>query len=170
MNKTWHVQRLQSKRTIRNFLERDRGYGAYALGDLEAPHWDVCEFFGVKALDNVPDEPQSLVLRYYGFETPLLVVFGESAGVEVALAQILDEHDVYFTASEALYPLLAPYYNLPDSRHMWRRAVPCSPTLRRIARKRNSRAVCAGHPVRSRSGTTARPGTRRSTTITVTVG
>lgn len=123
----WRVNPLHDKDPIRRFLNRDRAFGAYVLGDLDEPHWGYSEFFG--AFPGHADEPEALVLRYTGFETLLLVVLGEPGGVEAVLAHIADERRVYYTASEALYPLLQRRYETPGASLMWRMALSAGAAL-----------------------------------------
>lgn len=122
MTPPWHVEHLQEKETIRRFLNRDRGMGAYALGDLHAPHWQHCAFFGARR--EAASEPEALVLRYTGFDPALLVLFGDPAGADAVLAAILDTRSVYFTADEPTYPVIARHYATPAPDHMWRMVLP----------------------------------------------
>ena len=119
MIKIWRVRALHKKDVIRQFLNRDRGYGVYALGDLAEPHWSRCEFFGA-FLPN-QDTPESLTLRYNDFDPPLLVLFGNGDGIQATLPQVLDERDVYYTASDRLRLLLSPHFEVAG-RYMWRMA------------------------------------------------
>lgn len=114
----WRVNPLHDKDPIRRFLNRDRAFGAYVLGDLDEPYWGYSEFYG--AFPGHTGEPEALVLHYTGFETPLLVVLGDPEGIAAILDQMLDKRSIYYTVPEPLLPLFQHYYETPDARLMWR--------------------------------------------------
>jgi RimJ/RimL family protein N-acetyltransferase len=116
----WNVAHLTDKALVRRFLNRDRVYSAYMLGDLDDALWQHCAFYA--AVTPSSPEATGLVLRFTGFTPNLLVLAGDAQAVEALLMAAPDDQPVYFTATEPLYPIFQQHYTTPDSRHMWRMA------------------------------------------------
>jgi ribosomal protein S18 acetylase RimI-like enzyme len=124
---TLHSFHMADKDTVRDYLNRERVYSAYMLGDLDDEHWHHCEFYGAgPAAEN---SVAGLVLRYTGFSPNLLVLSGEPAPVEALLLSFDRTDPVYVTATDTNYPVFQQFYNTPEARHMWRMAFDTSTDL-----------------------------------------
>lgn len=68
---------------IREFLQRDRVWGAYALADLEPGLWEHTRWFGAG------EEREALALVFLGFAMPVVVALGDGEEAERALEEAL---------------------------------------------------------------------------------
>jgi ribosomal protein S18 acetylase RimI-like enzyme len=80
----WAVRREEDDAVIRAFLERDRDWAAYLLGDLDPPYRQHAHFY-LAASDGVDG---AVVLVYAPPEFTALVSMGEAEGAAAALAAI----------------------------------------------------------------------------------
>jgi ribosomal protein S18 acetylase RimI-like enzyme len=99
---TWRVRRLTDPAEIITFLERDRWYAAYAIGDLEPGFFEQCHWFGAD-LDEV-----------------LRSLMGEPVGLTMILGAALRPDTVFFTCREAHLPALQTHYLTGEIDHMLR--------------------------------------------------
>ncbi|MCW5850719.1 MAG: GNAT family N-acetyltransferase [Anaerolineae bacterium] len=100
------VELTQDKARIRAFLERDRLWGAYALGDLEPALFPHC-LWGV-ASDARGDV--ALVLLFQALTPPGLLTFGDPQGAIAILSEALQPAHVFFMiATEHLAALRELY-------------------------------------------------------------
>src|SRR5687768_8483041 len=82
----WQVRHEADDARLRAWLERDRDWAAYLLGDLESPYRQHAHYY-LAASDGVD---RAVVLVYAPPEFAALVSMGEAAGVAAALAAIPD--------------------------------------------------------------------------------
>jgi len=102
----WSVRRLTNPTEIAAFLEQDRGYAAYALGDLEPGFSEQCQWFGADLEGGL----RSLALLFAGLDPPALFLMGEPMGVALILRAALRPATVMFTCREShLLPLKTHY-------------------------------------------------------------
>ena len=113
---TWQVRRLTNPAEIATFLERDRWYATYAIGDLEPGLSERCLWFGAA----LAGELRSLVLLFEGLDPPALFLMGEPVGVTVILGTALRPETVMFTCREAHLPALQANYQTSGIDHMLR--------------------------------------------------
>ena len=100
------VELTGDKGRIRAFLERDRRWGAYALGDLEPALFPHC-LWGV-ASDARGDV--ALALLFQALTPPGLLTFGDPDGVAAILSEALQPPQVFFMIETGhLAPLRALY-------------------------------------------------------------
>jgi len=69
----WRVRRLADPVEIAAFLEQDRWYAAYAIGDLEPDLFEQCHWFGA----DLGGQLRSLALLFEGLDPPALFLMGE---------------------------------------------------------------------------------------------
>ena len=105
---------------IQAFLEQDRGYAAYALGDLEPPlseqsTWYVAEVQGIL---------QGLVLRFTGLEPHALFLMGEAQGLRALLGQAPLPFRAYLTCRPTELKVAMAAYELVSLEYMWRMVLP----------------------------------------------
>jgi ribosomal protein S18 acetylase RimI-like enzyme len=103
---------------LREFLEQDRLYAAYAICDLEE-HEFARTRWGV-AWDR--DEPVALVLEYNGPTPQPLFVMGRPDGIEVVLRDLVRPRLAYVAAPRGLFPAIETTYRIdpgPSMVRMW---------------------------------------------------
>ena len=118
---------------ILSFLETDRLYAAYAIGDLEPGMFEQCAW----ALALRHSEPQALVLHYRGLDPPALFLMGDDAAVKDLLARELRPKRVYITCREEHLTTSCQFYLWDEIEPMWRmviRAAQFRPTSGQCAR------------------------------------
>jgi GNAT superfamily N-acetyltransferase len=113
---TWQVRRLVDPIEIAAFLEQDRWYAAYAIGDLEPGFFERCRWFGAA----LAGELRSLALLFEGLDPPALFLMGEPIGITMLLGAALRPDTVMFTCCEAHWPALEGHYRILDIEHMLR--------------------------------------------------
>lgn len=112
------VRSCADRGLLRDFLERDRLYAAYALCDLDErefgrTRWGVA-FSG-------PD-PVAVVLEYAGLAPQALFVMGESAGIAAVLRGLIRPRAAYLAARTEHLPAVASIYRVepgPPMVRMW---------------------------------------------------
>jgi RimJ/RimL family protein N-acetyltransferase len=125
----WHTRITTDKPAILAFLERDRFYAAYAIGDLapgmfEQSTWAVAEEAG---------RVQALVLHFHGLTPPALFLMGAHDGLSAILKHSLCPSPVYVTCRSEHLPLTQALYDWHDTIVMWRMVLR-PPRFRPVAR------------------------------------
>lgn len=113
---TWHVRRLADPDEIITFLEQDRRYATYAIGDLEPGFAGQCRWFGADLVGQL----RSLVLLFQGLDPPALFLMGEPPGITMILGAALRPEQVMFTCQEGHLPALQTHYLTGEIDHMLR--------------------------------------------------
>jgi ribosomal protein S18 acetylase RimI-like enzyme len=100
------VTETSDRALLREFLEKDRLFSAYALCDL-----DDREFMRTRwGLASVDSRPIALVLQYAGYSPQPLFVLGENAGIAAVLESVIRPRTAYVASrSENLASLSASY-------------------------------------------------------------
>ena len=100
------VQETADRPMLREFLETDRLYSAYALCDL-----DDREFLRTRwGVALVGGKPIAVVLQYAGYSPQPVFVMGEARGIEAILADVIKPRTAYVAArSEHLTAIAANY-------------------------------------------------------------
>jgi ribosomal protein S18 acetylase RimI-like enzyme len=112
----YDIAELKDKPTIRQFLERDRGYAAYALGDLEPPYDKHATWFGA----HLDGELEGLALIFDNLEPPALFLMGTSPSIGALMTHGVGPDEVYFNAQPEQQPLLETWYKLLKPTAMYR--------------------------------------------------
>ncbi len=113
---TWRMRRLTDPAEIVAFLERDRRYAAYAIGDLEPGFSEQCHWFGA----DMAGVLRSLVLLFEGLDPPALFLMGEPVGLAMILRAALRPDTVWFTCRESHLLALQTHYLTGEIDYMWR--------------------------------------------------
>jgi len=103
---------------LREFLEQDRLYAAYAICDLEEREFARTRW-GL-AWDR--DEPVALVLEYNGPTPQPLFVMGRADGIEVILRDLIRPRLAYVAAPRGLFAAIETAYRVdpgPSMVRMW---------------------------------------------------
>jgi ribosomal protein S18 acetylase RimI-like enzyme len=104
--RTIEVQETADRALLRDFLETDRLYSAYALCDL-----DDREFLRTRwGVALVGGKPIAVVLQYAGYSPQPIFVMGEAQGIQAILADVIKPRTAYVAArSEHLAAIAANY-------------------------------------------------------------
>jgi ribosomal protein S18 acetylase RimI-like enzyme len=115
----WKADRLEDKNQILSYLETDRLYAAYAIGDLEPGMYEQCAWAGAERAGKL----EALALHYRGLEPPPLFLMGEVEGLRAILAEMLCPERVYLSCLEGHLPLTRELYDWRATTPMWRMAL-----------------------------------------------
>jgi len=107
---------LSDKAEIQRYLETDRNYAAYALGDLDEGFFEKCTWRVAEENDVI----RALALEYVGFAPPILFLMGAGDGVAALLAGPTQLDRVFVTAREEHLSTLSRFYRWDELEHMWR--------------------------------------------------
>jgi len=109
--------RLLTDRTeIQAYLETDRDYAAYALGDLDEGFFEKCTWRVAEEGDAI----RELALEYVGFALPILFLMGAGDAVATLLAGPVQLERAFVTAREEHLSALSQFYRWDELEHMWR--------------------------------------------------
>ncbi len=118
------VPRLTDPTAIRAFLETDRPWAAYALGDLAPGFAEDAEWFAEReGVGQGSSEGQALALLYRGFETPVLFTLGVPQSLARLLDEIKTEPKVYLSIRPEVMPLVKARWRVEHEAAMWRMIV-----------------------------------------------
>jgi len=112
----WTTTELTDKAQILAFLETDRGYAAYAIGDLEPHLYADCSWAGAAREGRI----EALVLHFRGLDPPAFVLMGETGGLRAILAEALSPERVYLTCRPEQLALTRGFYIWDEITPMWR--------------------------------------------------
>ena len=115
----WQVKTLNDKEQILAFLQQDRIYAAYAIGDLEPSLFAQCQWFGAEAAGEI----QALALFFTGLQPPALFTMGDTDGLAAILDSALQPERAYFTCLAEHLPVVEAYYDLDEVEEMFRMAI-----------------------------------------------
>ena len=110
------VHLLDDTDQIRAYLETDRLWAAYALGDLEPAPRALCDWYGAEDAGGL----RALALLYRGFHPPVLFTMGDRTGVALMLGSAMRAPDVYLNAREEHMPAIRAHYGVDAPELMWR--------------------------------------------------
>ena len=115
----WQVKPLTNKNQILAFLQQDRIYAAYAIGDLDPSLFAQCQWFGAEN----DGEIHALALFFTGLQPPALFTMGDGDGVAAILDSALQPRRAYFTCRAEHLPVVEAYYALNEIERMFRMAI-----------------------------------------------
>ena len=104
---------VSQKSAIRSILETDRTWSLYALGDLDAHHFEHCRW-------HVDEDLSALILLYGGFDPPVLFAIGD-VGRVAALFEEIDlpgECDLHIPVD--VLDVIKRRRRVRDEKSMWR--------------------------------------------------
>jgi GNAT superfamily N-acetyltransferase len=114
--KTWQTGELTDKACILAYLETDRLYAAYAIGDLEPELFAQSRWAGAEEAN----ELQALVLHFLGLKLPALFLMGNIAGLRAILESRLCPAQVYLTCRPEHLAMTRDFYEWDEIIPMWR--------------------------------------------------
>lgn len=112
----WNTSTTSDKDQILSFLEIDRLYAAYAIGDLE-PHLFQQSTWAIAERDC---RIEALTLHFGGLETPVLFLMGDSEGLRAALGMVQRPEKVYFNCRQGHLSAIDHFYRWQERIPMWR--------------------------------------------------
>lgn len=112
----WQTVELDDRSQILNYLEQDRLYATYAIGDLEPAFYAQCTWVGATQGDRL----RALVLQYRGLQPPALLLTGETDGLRAILAGSLRPERVYATCRPEHLAMTRHFYQWTKITPMWR--------------------------------------------------
>lgn len=129
MSSPYRTLLLPDRSRIRTFLESDRMYAAYAIGDLEPGLFAECVWAGAEA----GAELRSLALLYRGVEPPALFLMGDADGLGAILAGTLRPGTASITCRTGHLSTVEKFYRWESrpqemERMVLRRPAPPPPT------------------------------------------
>jgi len=114
-----NARQLDDRAEIQAYLETDRTYAAYALGDLDAGFFDKCTWHVAEQCGVIG----ALSLVYADFEPPILFLMGAREGVAELVRGAVWPVRAFVTAKEEHLAGLSRYYRWPHLDTMWRMAL-----------------------------------------------
>jgi len=115
----WKASKLTDKSPILAFLEADRLYAAYAVGDLEPEMFAQSAWAGAERDGRM----EALALYYTGLEPPALLLMGDADGLRAILEDELCPEWVYLTCRTKHLPMTREFYEWDEMIPMWRLAL-----------------------------------------------
>jgi RimJ/RimL family protein N-acetyltransferase len=119
MDNVWHAAEWTDKAQILAYLETDRLYAAYAIGDLEAQMFEQSRWAGAWQAG----QPRALVLYFGGLAIPALLMMGAPGGLRAILRSVLCPPRVYLTLRTPHLPVARESYAWERLTPMWRMAI-----------------------------------------------
>jgi ribosomal protein S18 acetylase RimI-like enzyme len=136
----WTTKRLTDKSEILGFLETDRLYAAYAIGDLEPEFFEQCQWFGAaQVAGNAPGRIETVGLCFAGLKPPALFLMGEPAGLGALLAESALPAEVSLTCRQDHLRIAQDAYDVERLTPMWRMVL-----RRELFRQEKGRCVKLG--------------------------
>jgi RimJ/RimL family protein N-acetyltransferase len=107
---------LTDKARILAYLETDRLYAAYAIGDLEPGMFEQTTWAGAEAGGRL----QALALCFRGLSLPVLFLMGDSDGLRTVLEDGLQPERTYINCRPQHLGLTRDFYAWDEVAAMWR--------------------------------------------------
>jgi ribosomal protein S18 acetylase RimI-like enzyme len=111
-----HTRQLTDKHEILHFLETDRPYAAYAIGDLEEALFEQSEWMGAEERGQL----RAVALLFKGLAIPAFFLMGEPDSLAVILRLQLTPEWVYVTCQKKHLQVLQTFYHTETPVPMWR--------------------------------------------------
>jgi GNAT superfamily N-acetyltransferase len=113
----WKISALTDKSEILAYLETDRFYTAYAIGDLEPGMFEQCTWVGAEKAGQL----QALALYFRGLKLPALLLMGHVDGLRAILEEgALYPERAYLTCRAEHLAMVRYFYAWDEPIPMWR--------------------------------------------------
>lgn len=112
----WKTSQLYDKSEILSYLETDRLYAAYAIGDLEPELFAQSTWVGASQGNRL----QALALYFCGLNPPALFLMGNTDGLRAILKNALCPERVYLTCRPEHLDDAMQFYAWEETIPMWR--------------------------------------------------
>jgi len=111
------INTLADKSEILAYLEADRLYTAYAIGDLEPGMFEQCTWVGAEKAGHL----QAMALYFRGLKLPALLLMGDVDGLRAILEEdALYPEQAYLTCRAEHLTLVRDFYTWDEPTPMWR--------------------------------------------------
>ena len=110
------VEPTSDRALLREFLERDRLYAAYAICDLDEREFDRTRWGVAKEAG----EPVAVVLEYGGYAPQPVFVMGDTAGIAAVLREVIRPKVAYLAGLPEHLPALEGLYTAESAAPMVR--------------------------------------------------
>ncbi len=116
----YQTRPLTNKAEILAYLETDRNYAGYAIGDLEAGFFEQSTWHAAERGGNIC----ALALVYAGFDPPILCLMGEGEGIAALLGGPVQIARAYHMVRKEHLAAVGRYYRWGENQlwPMWRMA------------------------------------------------
>lgn len=115
----WTTRELVNKSEILAYLETDRFYAAYAIGDLEPGLFEQCTWVGAEKNGQL----HALALHFHGLKLPAFVLMGDPDGLQAIFRELLYPAQAYLTCCAEHLGMLERFYTWRERIPMWRMAL-----------------------------------------------
>jgi GNAT superfamily N-acetyltransferase len=112
----WQTRTLADKAEILAYLETDRLYAAYAVGDLEPGMFEQSGWTGAERSGRM----EALTLLFRGLHPPALFLMGDTEGLQAILETATYPEQVYLTCRSEHLPMTHALYAWDEAIPMWR--------------------------------------------------
>ena len=112
----WKTSRLTDKSQILSYLETDRLYAAYAIGDLDPVMFGQSTWAAAEQAGRL----QALALLFCGLDPPALFLMGHTGGVRAILEHARYPERVFLTCRPAHLAVTRDFYVWDKTIPMWR--------------------------------------------------
>ena len=116
---SWGVRELTDRDEILSYLEADRLYAAYAIGDLETDLFEQTTWYGAFANGQL----RSLAMLFRGVKVPVLFLMGNTDGIKAILEQRFSPEPVYINCRPEHMGMVHEIYLWDEPIAMWRMAL-----------------------------------------------
>lgn len=111
-----NIVTLNDRSRIRPFLNTNRDWAVYALGDLDPDLYQLSDWFGALEGEGL----RSLALVFKGLEPPVVFTLGDPIGVEQILDRGLHVRSIYLSIREEHLTAIEAHYHIHARQPMWR--------------------------------------------------
>ena len=112
----WKARRLADKSQILAYLQTERLYAGYAIGDLEPGLFEQCTW----AIAEWVGRAKALALHFRGLEPAALFLMGNADGLRAILDDVLCPERAYLTCRPEHLSLTRQFYAWDEILPMWR--------------------------------------------------
>lgn len=116
LTKVWNTHELTDKAIILKYLEKDRLYAAYAIGDLEPQFFAQSTWIGAEEAGRL----QALALNFRGLKLPAMFLMGDPNGLRAILENALCPAQAYLTCRAEHLAMTHDFYAWDETIPMWR--------------------------------------------------
>jgi ribosomal protein S18 acetylase RimI-like enzyme len=113
---TWKTRRLTDRAEILTYLETDRLYASYAIGDLEAGMFEQSSWAGAERAGQL----SALILLFRGLLPPALFLMGDAAGLRAILENVQYPERLYITCRSEHLSMTRDCFAWDKTAPMWR--------------------------------------------------
>jgi ribosomal protein S18 acetylase RimI-like enzyme len=104
---------------LRAFLDTDRAWADYALGDLEPGLFQLTEWYGAAEAGALI----ALAMIYHGLRPPICFLMGDERGVEQLVARAIHLPAIGLSVRDEHLPALQRHYRIVEAWPMWKMAL-----------------------------------------------